>query len=104
MDLHLFPSRSEGFPKVVLETAAAGVPSIVYADYGAGDWLSDGADGVVVETLADVEEVLKELSVNSQRLRKLSLGARRLAERYDWKHIAHHWDEKIRQLARRGGH
>ena len=34
MQLHIFPSRSEGFPKVILETACAGVPSLVYADYG----------------------------------------------------------------------
>ena len=39
-DLHILPSRSEGFPKVTLETAAAGIPSLVYADYGANEWIT----------------------------------------------------------------
>ena len=34
MDLHFLPSISEGFPKVILETASASIPSVVYHNYG----------------------------------------------------------------------
>ena len=42
VDLHILPSRNEGFPKVVLECAAAGIPSLLFSDYGAKEWMEGG--------------------------------------------------------------
>ena len=40
MDLLFLPSRSEGFPKVILEVAANADTSLVYSDYGASEWIN----------------------------------------------------------------
>ena len=54
MDLLFLPSKSEGFPKVILETAACGIPSIVYHDYGAKEWLDNSHNGFIVDDFFDV--------------------------------------------------
>ena len=47
-DVLLQTSRSEGLPGVVLEAAAAGVPSVVYGVGGAGEAVVDGESGSVI--------------------------------------------------------
>ncbi len=97
-DLHILPSRSEGFPKVTLETAAAGVPSIVYDDYGAEEWITSGVNGWVVKTVDDIISIINDLKNNPQKLQAVSLEAIRLAESYDWKVRVKDWERVIEQL------
>jgi len=61
MDLHVLPSRSEGFGKVTFEAAAAGVPSLLYSDYGVDEWVTDHKDGFIVDTLDEMSEIIQEL-------------------------------------------
>ncbi|WP_457598119.1 glycosyltransferase family 4 protein [Hydrogenimonas sp.] len=98
MDLHLFPSRSEGFPKVTLETAAAGVPSLVYSDYGADEWITDGENGFIVDTVEEMKNVIQELRDNPQMLQQVSKNAIKLAKRFDWKVIIKDWERVIEEL------
>lgn len=100
MDAHVFPSRSEGFPKVTLETAAAGVPSIVYGDYGADEWITSGRDGYVVDRFEEIVDILKDLKANPDRLRTLSVNAVEMAKRFDWKSVMGQWEEAISALAK----
>jgi len=95
MDLHILPSRSEGFPKVTLETAAAGVPSLVYSDYGANEWISHYKDGFVVDTLDDMKNVIKNLLANPSLLQKISKNAVEMSKRFDWKVIVKDWEKEI---------
>ncbi|WP_353661123.1 glycosyltransferase family 4 protein [Hydrogenimonas sp. SS33] len=101
MDLHLFPSRSEGFPKVTLETAAAGVPSLVYSDYGAEEWITDHENGFVVDTLDEMENTVRELADNPELLKKTSKNAVELAKRFDWKVVIKDWENVIEELYQR---
>lgn len=98
MDLHVFTSRSEGFPKVTLETAAAGVPSIVYSDYGAAEWITTGKDGYVVDTFDQIVEVLKDLQSHPEKLKELSDNAVAMASRFDWKNLIKDWEKAIISL------
>lgn len=98
MDLHIFPSRSEGFPKVTLETAAAGVPSIVYDDYGAEEWITSGKDGYVVNTFDEIVEIINDLQSNHEKLSLLSANAVKMAERFDWKSIVKDWENMLKKL------
>jgi len=98
MDLHLFPSRSEGFPKVTLETAAAGIPSLVYSDYGANEWITHYEDGFVVDTLEDMKNIIQELIDNPKLLEKTSKNAIKMAKRFDWKVVVKDWENEIAKL------
>lgn len=102
MDLHLFPSRSEGFPKVILETAAAGVPSLVYSDYGASEWITDHKDGFVVDTIDEMQETIQELIDDPKLLQKTSKNAIGMAKRFDWKILVKEWENEIINLSEEG--
>ena len=95
VQLHIFPSRAEGFPKVTLETAAAGVPSLVYDDYGADEWITTGKDGFVVKTIEEMAEVVQNLIDKPESLQPLADNARELAKRFDWKVLIKDWEEEI---------
>jgi glycosyltransferase involved in cell wall biosynthesis len=49
MDLHVLPSRREGFPNVVLEAGAMEVPTVTTRATGAVDSVRDGETGVLVD-------------------------------------------------------
>ena len=97
-DLHILPSRSEGFPKVTLETAAAGVPSIVYDDYGAQEWITNGVNGWVVKCVDNIIAIIYELKNDPQKLQSVSKEAIKLAESFDWKARVKDWEEVVEQL------
>ena len=98
IDLHIFPSRSEGFPKVTLETASMGVPSVVYGDYGAAEWITTGKNGFVVDTVDEIEAVIKDLQQNPLKLDSLAIEAIELARSFDWKVLVKDWERVILSL------
>ncbi|MBQ4439798.1 MAG: glycosyltransferase family 4 protein [Kiritimatiellae bacterium] len=95
IQLHVFPSRAEGFPKVTLETAAAGVPSVVYDDYGADEWIETGKSGFVVKTLDEMAAVIQGLLDYPERLQPIADGAREMARRFDWRVLVRDWEREI---------
>ncbi len=99
MDLMFFPSRSEGFPKVMLETACAGVPTLCYGDYGADEWITSGVDGFVVNTFEEAKSVIQELIDHPERLNLLSRNAVELGKHFDWKVLIKEWEEEIIRLS-----
>lgn len=99
IDLHLFPSRSEGFPKVTLEAAAAGVPSLVYFDYGASEWIRHGESGFVVQTLDEMKENIQMFIDNPKVLQKISKNAIEMAKKFDWKILIKEWENIILMLS-----
>lgn len=98
MDLHILLSRSEGFPKVILETAAAGIPSILYGDYGAKEWIINNKNGFILNTKEEVAEKILELIKDPNLLISNSKEAVKLAHRFDWKTIINDWEEVINNL------
>ena len=99
MDLMFFPSRSEGFPKVMLETACAGVPTLCYGDYGADEWITSGKNGFVVNTFDEAKSVIKDLLDHPEKLQPLSDAAVELGRRFDWKVLVRSWEDEIEKLA-----
>lgn len=71
MDVLCLPTKREGFPNVVLEAAANGVPSVVSRVTGASDSVVDGVTGVLYEQddPRQLADALKEL-VDSQAARE----------------------------------
>lgn len=100
MNLMYFPSRSEGFPKVMLETACAGVSTLCYGDYGADEWITTGKDGFVVNTFDEAKAVIQNLVDNPEQLQELSKNAIELGKRFDWKVLVKDWEEEIIRIAK----
>lgn len=99
MDLMFFPSRSEGFPKVMLETACAGVPTLCYSDYGAEEWITSGVDGFVVDTYDQAKAVVQDLLDHPEKLQPISEAAIELGKGFDWKVLVKDWEEEIEKIA-----
>lgn len=99
MDLMFFPSRSEGFPKVMLETACAGVPTLCYSDYGANEWIDSGRNGFVVDTYHQAKDVIQDLIDNPGKLESVSTAAIELGKSFDWKIVIKSWEEEIEKIA-----
>ena len=98
MDLLFLPSRSEGFPKVILEAAACGIPSIAYSDYGAQEWMGNYQNGFVVNDFIDIADIVKKLEGDNQLLSNMSKGARSMSLKFDWNLIIKDWEKVINNL------
>lgn len=99
VELHILPSRSEGFPRGILECAALGIPSIVYHDYGASEWINTWENGVVCSEFEEMEKAIQYLLEKPQKLEHLSQGAMELAEQYSVERIVKLYEEVIEDLA-----
>ena len=97
-DLMFLPAKSEGFPKVILESASVGIPSIVYNTYGASNWMIHRANGFIVNNFDDVKEVVNELLNNSKLLQSISENTKKLANEYNWKNLIKDWEKVIVNL------
>jgi len=85
MDFLSLPTRREGFPNVVLEAAAAGVPTVTTRATGAVDSVVDGVTGVLVEVddAKGLAEALGTLAADPALRRSLGEAARlRASEEY----------------------
>ena len=98
MDILFLPSRSEGFPKVILEAAASGIPSIVYSDYGASEWIDNGKNGFVVNEFNEVVDVVNKLLIENHLLQSCSNEVVLLADEFSWKYKIKAWEEEINNI------
>tara|TARA_B110000459_G_scaffold54609_1_gene61067 strand:- start:688 stop:1725 length:1038 start_codon:yes stop_codon:yes gene_type:complete len=97
-DLMFLPAKSEGFPKVILESASAGIPSIVYSTYGASNWMKHRENGFIVNDFDEVRGVVNELLNNSKLLQSISKNTKDLANAYNWKNLIKDWEKVIVKL------
>jgi glycosyltransferase involved in cell wall biosynthesis len=96
-DVFLFPSIHEGFPKVTIESAATGLPAIVFNNYRP-ETVLDGETGFIVR---DVEEMMEKLAIlieDSDLRHKMGEKAREYAKRFDWNIIAKQWEKEFYKM------
>lgn len=97
VDLHFFPSKSEGFGKVTIECAAVGIPSIVYDCYGANEWIKENEGFVVSDfesAVRQVESILTDPSILTQK----SYGCAELADRFASENVVPIYEHVIEDL------
>lgn len=89
-DAFVFPSYREGFPNVVIEAGAMGLPSIVTDINGSREIIVDGQNGIIIpprqaETLRRAMEIFM---TDKDLTRKLSAKARpMIASRYEQTYV-----------------
>lgn len=90
-DLFCIPSYREGFPTVVLEAAALGVPAIGTKIPGLVDAIKHGETGLLVKSKdrGELKKGIQELIHDEEKLRYLGTNARNRAQKYfDYKVLA----------------
>ena len=95
-DVFLFTSEMEGYPIVLLEAAAAGIPVVMYdlpylATSGCSDWISVAPICDIGAMAARVVEIVG----NPQRIANMSTAARRYAESLAQYDLAGAWGDVL---------
>jgi glycosyltransferase involved in cell wall biosynthesis len=93
-DIFLFPSIHEGFPKVVVEAMASGLPAIVFDNYKP-EAVIDAKTGFVVSSEKEMVLKLQKLIEDSQLRQEMSLNAVQRAKDFDWDIIVRKWEKTI---------
>ena len=99
-DLFVFPSRLEGFSRVIIEALAAGLPVVTTNAPGCGEALRHGRHGFVspVEDIDDMADNVLRLIEDPGLLARFSSEARIYAEDFDWDRIAAAYENQYRKL------
>ncbi len=100
-DLFLLTSESEGFPMVLLEAAAFGVPSVITEIPGLEDIIQDGKNGYIVQKyhVESLAEKAVSLLSDNKLLTEFRENALKNTERFSLETIYKRWKELI-ELAR----
>lgn len=83
-----FPSYREGFPNVVMQAGAMGLPAIVSNINGCNEIIKQGINGLIIESKnpLDLEKAMGELMNENDFFNRLKSGARN--------HIVHHYNRE----------
>lgn len=81
-DLFVFPSYREGFPNVVLQAGAMGLPSIVTDINGSNEIIESGKNGVIISPQNDVElyNTMEYFLLHREKINIMSQNCRKMIE------------------------
>lgn len=79
-DCLVFPSYREGFPNVVLQAGAMGLPSIVTNINGSNEIITEGVNGIIipVKDIASIHRAMLKMVKNDDLIALLSQNARKM--------------------------
>lgn len=104
-DVLVFPSYREGFPNVVLQAGAMGLPVIATDICGCNEAIVDGMNGILVpaKNWGALLSAMKELTVNRALLRDFASNARQMIEnRYDqnriWSALKREYEDNLKNV------
>lgn len=91
-DALVFPSYREGFPNVVIEAGAMGLPSIVTDINGSREIINQDKNGVIIPArdAEDLTKAMEDFITNPDKVRKMAENARPMvASRYERSFVHH---------------
>lgn len=87
-DAFVLPSYREGFPNVVIQAGAMGLPSIVTDINGSNEIVESGKNGVIVEPKNETAlyQTMEDFILHSERVKAMAQNCRKMiADRFDQK-------------------
>ena len=96
-DIFVFPSYREGFPNVVMQAGAMGLPNIVTNINGCDEIIEDGKNGLIIKpkNKTELRAAMLKLINNKTLRKKLAANSRKMiVERYEQKYI---WNEILKE-------
>lgn len=102
----VFPSYREGFPNVVMQAGAMGLPAIVTDISGCNEIISEGKNGIIIPPgdCESLEEKMKEFVADEELLMKLkSSTGEMIKSRYEQKFVWQSLLDEYRKLEKKYG-
>ena len=101
-DLLVFPSYREGFPNVVMEAGAMGLPAIVTNINGCNEIIVHDKNGVLIppKNQAELGQAMKVLNQNRTKLKEMAKSSRSMiTSRFERQFV---WEELLKEYKRLG--
>ncbi|HTO35221.1 MAG TPA: glycosyltransferase, partial [Flavobacterium sp.] len=93
-DCLVFPSYREGFPNVVMQAGAMGLPSIVTNINGCNEIIINQKNGIIIP-VKNTEELIQAMLLNSEKYQALKKESRNMiTSRYEQKVV---WNEILKE-------
>jgi phosphatidylinositol alpha 1,6-mannosyltransferase len=87
MDVFVFPSVTDTFGNVILESMASGVPPIVTASGGPRYLVQPGVNGYIADTMQEIVRAVLHLSLSKPLRARMAADARTTAFSYSWDNV-----------------
>lgn len=100
-DVLVFPSYREGFPNVVIEAGAMGLPSIVTDINGSREIIIEGRNGTIIPARDEdaLYQAMKQMEDDPDQLKSMASEARPLiASRYEQSYVRHCLKEYYKEI------
>lgn len=96
-DAFVQASRRESFGIAALEARASGIPVIAFRASGTADFITDGADGILVDDDADLSRAIGSVGRDRALRSRITAHARSAPVAQTWNHIIPAVDDLYRQ-------
>ncbi|MFB0525193.1 MAG: glycosyltransferase family 4 protein [Phycisphaerae bacterium] len=99
-DIFVSASMQEGMSNAMLEAMASGLPIVTTRCEGVEELIKD--NGIVVEKAqaSQIAEAIKKLAETAETSRKISVAARKQAEKFSWKNVAEEYLSRYNKIAK----